>query len=425
MPIISIKDRDALAKGDDVSAKRELYIDSHECANLHVEYQDELAWVIFNKMPEHTLPYLPMGYQWARANEKYSVIREEAAKDHKLLLILYGPDKDKVRHVNFVFQVDGVSTYSFAHTKNAKGPARKTLPMSSADYTVLGFKYSDHRFNSHVRGHLVDHQDTITEGPEKFWSTSDRRNFVPEPPEYEWGLGIRRLKVAELRASREEGAYAQFSVYPKKPWRTSDGTAVPEYVYFYPFKLGKAYEYELEEGVYNVEWEEAMKRPASTKVLKHAADALVTSALASPAVKTYKPDDSDQGFRLAVGSSTTLVQKLLSGDVVSRFPDKDGLYAHGAVASSEFEAAGGKFAAGLFSAGHKKPEHAAFYIEESLRYAGGLDELDDGAPPFNAAAIKAGNNFFKLVSGADKPDALIKGADVDDLKDLFRKLTHS
>ncbi len=425
MPITIIKDIDALEKSDDISDKRELHLERLETVPLKVEYQDPLAWNIFNKMPRHILPPLPLGYQWARVNSKYSVIREEEAKSHELLLVLYGPNKEKVPRINLIFQVDGVTTYSFAHTSSRKGPGPKDEPpMSCSNYAVPGYNYSAHGYKSHVRGHLVDRKDTITEGPEKSWSTNDPRNYVPEPPDYGWGLGFRRLKVKELRASKGEGAYAQFNIYPRKPLLTKDKTPVPEDVYFYPYSLGTDYNYILEKNVFSVEWNESFKRPEKTTVLGHAAATFVTSSAASPVVKIYDAAASDRALRADLRACRTQIDKIASREIVSRFPAKDGLYAHQTAAAGEFERIDSRFSAGLFASNNKNSQHAKFHFRGALSYGEGLVEFDAESAPFDDTTIMAGNQFFKAIAKMDGDDirASVGGLDLEDLKDRFRRI---
>lgn len=405
----------ALEKTEETTALRKVYIDRYELADLYIEAELSDSWSIFNSMPKESLPLLPEGYLWVRAEDKYSVIRERTIPECNLLLVLYGPNANKKKRINFVFQVDGVTTYSFAHTKNSSGPDKRAYPMSSEDFIVPGYDYSRTRYKGHVRGHLIDHQDTIMEHSKVYWSTYDARNYVPEPPEYEWGLGIRRLKVKKLREKGEGRAYAQFSRYSDTPLKTANGTPVPEYVYFYAYELTATGGYEVRE-VYNVEWEEDLTRPKGRKVLEYADSTFVTSPEAAPVVVPYVPESPDRAFRHQGRDAFFKASKIASGDIVSRFPEKDKLFAQCAAGDIELEGSSRKILAGLFAAEEEQRRTSFGYTRRAIEYGEDLTELDGKYEIFSEVAAKSGLSFLSKVEDT------ATGTDVADLSDRLQKL---
>ena len=189
---IKHKDTDVLDKQDDIDAATEIYIDRRELVVLRIDMEDLKALEIFNKLPAIVLPVLPPGYQWSRAKEKYSVIREKSAPKYKLSLRLYGPSKSG--KVNCIFRVDDKTIWSFAHASSCGHGRKGEPPMSGDDYHVDGFPYMEPRpgvcFKNHMRGHLIDDASTIMRRDRDYWSTYDPYNYVPEPPNRHWGIDI-------------------------------------------------------------------------------------------------------------------------------------------------------------------------------------------------------------------------------------------
>lgn len=391
----------ALEVSEQYSAARELYIEQQRLVKLTFEMSKEEAWDAFNALPKHVLPPLPHGYQWVRANDNYSVIRNEKAEKHAISIILYGPDAKQ--YINFICQVDDVTTYSFAHTKSGSGPKDRTYPMTNNDYKVLDYDYASKRYNSHVRGHLIDHQDTIL--GRGTLSTYDPRNYIPEPPEYEWGLGIRRLKVAELRKQRGGGAYAQLNTYPETPLVTMNGTLVPEDVRLYAYSHTNGYQ---AKDVFHVDFEESMKRPDGKKVLEHAALNFTSSVHASPVASLYNPDFSERALRGHAREAAVKEYNIGTSIAPSRFAYKDKLYSACDAGDREFETPGRQLHAGIFS--EKEESTSNHYLKRSLFFGEKLGELDEGIG-FKAEEIREGKVFFRK-----------KGEDLSELADHFKQL---
>ena len=375
----------ALEKKDEISNPRELYVDNMRLVPLTFEMDSPGAWVLFNQLPEHILPPLPEGHKWVRANNNYSIIRNKRSEEHDIAIVLYGPDK--TNYINFICRVDEVTTYSFGQTKNGSGPSKRTFPMTLDDFHVNGYDYSGKKYRQHVRGHLLDHQDSILGVPTI--STYDARNFVPEPPEYEWGLGFRRLKVQELRNSGG-GAYAQLNCYSDRPLITKNGTPVPDDVRFYAYN--KKPDYTAKE-VFHVEFEENMFRPKGTPVLAHAASNFMSSLAASPVVATYDPDTSDRGLRLQCRNLAKKEQAIADEEVFSRFIAKDQGIAACTAGDVEFESAGRQLHAGTIA---QRKKTSLSYVKRALFFAGELEALDDQTiSVLNDKEIKEAGTFFK------------------------------
>jgi hypothetical protein len=374
---------EALNQPDKLSAARELYIENKKLVRLTVEMDNEEAWEAFNALPDHILPPLPHGYQWVHANDNYSIIRNEHSPKHNISLILYGPDPTK-GHINFLCQVDGVTTYSFAHTKPSNTIDRK-YPMKEGDYRVPGYDYSNKKYSRHVQGHLIDHIDSIQQGPSS--STYDARNYVPEPPEYEWGLGVRRCKVSVLRKQRGGGAYAQYNVYPERPMKTKDGTPVPEDVRFYAYSN----DYVAQPEITHVEFEENMRRAKGVNVLDNAKK-FESALLASPVVKAYDAEMPDRGLRYDGREAWKRMHQIESGDIVSRFEHKDKPLAACEAADLEFDASSRQLRTGILAEADEKMR--ASYLGRSLFAAKKLCDLDEGSP-FDEKDKKLAMTFFK------------------------------
>lgn len=369
--VFKYKDPAALDKYEHVSPKRELFIESQELVELTFEMHQPEAWQLFNALPGHVLPPLPQGHHWVRANNNYSVIRNSRAQEHELTLVLYGPDKSN--YINFICCVDGVTTYSFGHTKKGKGPDRK-FPMRGADYRVPGYDYTNKKYKAHVRGHLIDHQDTIRQNQNS--STYDRRNYVPEPPQYEWGLGFRNQKVAALRNHQHCGAYAQMNVYPETPLQTADGTNVPEDVRFFAYDKGNGY---VAKEVYHVEFEEEMTRPKGKKVLEHAKERFLSSLESSPVVVPYAPELTDRALRHQGRTAAIKEKNILAQKIYSRFQEKDSLFSAYTAGDREFESAGRQLHAGI--ATKEVNQLSNSYLNRSRFFATQLADLDE-IPPY-------------------------------------------
>lgn len=369
--VVNKRGNSLTSEQDNISYAREVYNDSHEYVPITFEMTDEEALEAFYDLPENVLPSnLPSQYRWVLKGTKHCIAKITSADDHDLKIVLYGPDK-KTGKVNFIFIVNDVTVYSLAHIQRPSKDPKRTYP-SGLDFRVPDFAYNEHQYSSHVKGHMIDHADTICVGQREYWSTYDRRNYTPEPPDYDWGLGIRNLKVKDLRKNGG-GAYAQLNYYTDTPDKTVDGTLVPEEVRFHTFSLRNYKESEI----YHVEFSENFKRPKGTKVLEHASEKFTTSVESSPIVKMYDPEASDRALRLMARNEEKRSLSIKNGDVHSRFQDKDSILASLSSADLEFETTSRKFGAGVLAGKKGKSTIATNYIQHGLFSAEKLLESED------------------------------------------------
>lgn len=413
-----IYSEDVLELDQTLSPKREVYVDSLEDVKLKVSLQKAKALKIFHHMPDITLPPLPWGYLWVRHDEEHCIVKDIRAPDYKLHLVLYGPNDDK--QINFLFQENGTTTYSFAHIQKSASPTR-TYPMTSTDYRVPGFDYSTVKYNQHVRGHLIDLRDSIQVGQRETWSAYDPRNFVPEPPTYEWGLGIRNQKVQALRRMKEQTAYAQHTIYPDEPMETVNRTFVPDEVYFTSYTVTgkKNNKYKRLDSI-NVCWDENMKRPRGQKVLEHASKQLTTSLEASPVVQSYEPDSPDRTLRYQSREYNKTANRIVKGDVKFRFWSSELFQRYGA-ADREFEHSNHKFRAGITADEIGRTPDAIDNVTRALDFADDLNQLDDNRPIISNKVIKQGKAFVKTKHHDD--DWVEQ--DLDDITDRLRYFSTS
>jgi len=150
---------DALEKNENVSDIREVFIADQRLVNINFKFEKEHAFELFHKLPVEFLPQLPKAYQWVKANGRDGIIRHQYSFEHDIEILIYGPDKNG--SINFLCRCDQVTFYSFAHTQQKGFPAQRDYPLKSQDYKVIAYDYRAARFNNHIRGHMIDHHDTI------------------------------------------------------------------------------------------------------------------------------------------------------------------------------------------------------------------------------------------------------------------------
>lgn len=405
----------ALDIEDELSPKRETFIERMEEISFELETSTQEAFEIFNEMPEITLPPLPWGYMWTRnADDQYCIIRDKDSFDHYFDLILFGPNAHD--QINFLFQVDEVTTYSFAHTNKGTGPSGCTPPMSYFDYRVPDYDYSRARYKQHVRGHLIDLHDTIRVGLRHLWSAVDHRNFIPEPPEYEWGMGIRNQKVRALRRLPYPTAYAQYSLYPDRPLKTNDNTWVPEEVFFTSFSIqGNVYK-RLDS--IDVNWVENMKRPTGQKILDHAAAKLTTSLSASPVVETYTPDSDDRTLRKESRNHVRTANFIASGTYQARFPQTSEMSFRFFAADKEFEHITHQLRATITADKAEKSLDAIHNLDRSLNNGEVLADLDEDGELISNAVRRSSLDLIRRKEGDEK----WAGSDLDDITDRLNSI---
>lgn len=399
---------------DHLSHAREVHQESHEYVPLTIEMADEEALDAFYALPENVLPpNLPAQYRWVKKDDAHCIAKVSGAKDHALTLILYGPHAQTTK-INFLFQVDGVTVYSFAHIQRPAQDPQRTYP-NGLDFRVPNFNYRKHKYSSHVRGHMIDHADTICSGSSEDWSTYDRRNYTPEPPDYDWGLGIRNQQVKALRSSHTGSAYAQINEYTGPIEKTVDGTPVPSDVRFCTYSL-KTYN---AEDIYHVEFSENFKRPKGKKVLEHAADTFTTSVAASPSVKSYNSNATDRDLRYWARNEEKKALAIRNGDVYSRFLNKDIVASALSSGNMEFETAGRKLHAGVLAGDQGKTAIAAGYIKHALSSAEKLLEDEEHKSAFNADEKTLTTRYLRKATENGSDD----NEDYDGILDRMNQLT--
>jgi len=194
-----------------------------------IEYECSVeARQLFDNLPKLLMPITPFEYKWVFNGASYELKRHSEAKEHQIKVVIYGPKNGKI---NFITQIDGVTSQSFAHTRPKSYDAElRHYPMKPRkDYAVPNFDYEAlGRTKYHMPGHCIDHADTLDVG--ELNSTNDARNYIPEPPKSYWGLYIRNPLVQAIR--RRKNAYVQYPYYSQNPLKTFDGTPVPDGIFF-------------------------------------------------------------------------------------------------------------------------------------------------------------------------------------------------
>ena len=240
------------------------------------------AEALFYQMPDWVLPPVPIGYKWQRnENNGLLLLRHHSAKNHDIEIVIYGPDKNKINYSAFI---DGRNYQSLTHTRPANDPfmdhgcpKRRRYPITPKDfevydYYILGGQIYKEQFPlmKCIRGHGHDKYDTMQIGrnlpmgigPAKmrpilehekrfiegrYYSTFDKKNYVPEPGDGYWGENLRNHYVDSIRA--RNGCYIQYPYYDSLPRLTENGTAVPAGVTFVGIKGPSEIE------VFDVPWE--------------------------------------------------------------------------------------------------------------------------------------------------------------------------
>lgn len=405
-------DPTALGLPDDVSQSRELYLSRQKAVKLTVSMDFEEALPLFHQLPMTVLPPLPVGHQWVKHNDKYSVIRDTKAITKSLCLTLIGPSKCAKPHINFLFSVNDVTTYSFAKALKANGPSNRKYPMQPKDYHVNGYKYQRGvTFQNHMRGHLIDHQDTIVRGGLTL-STKMSANFVPEPPVDAWGKFFRNHKVKVVRGFG--GYYAQHNEYDDVSNLTVNGTMVPTHARFYTFDSSYGFN-----DVHHISWTENLERanPNLTYVDNYQKQ-FCSSLTASPIVKVYDPSMNDRDLRSVRRNILSDLEQVTNGDIKSRFKHHD--QAHIAATAANVEVTSSNClplsAQKLFDV--KRSDRVDVCVHEmkrSLKHMSNLQELSD-LKVYSDNTRHSSLSFFKKLKKVEHGNI-----DIDSLEDEFRQ----
>ena len=388
---------------------REIFLAQHSVVSLKVSACYEEAIEKFKVLDEDILPLLPVGYKWVKAtNSTNYILKTNLAEDHDLEVIVYGPDGEKI---NYVFLVDGKTTQSFANTKSKKESKAidRNYPMSISDYTVQDFSYkslnnlaSKSISKSHLRGHCIDHADTMFVGAKCYYSTYDPRNYIPETPYKYWGLHMRRLLVNNLRKSSQ--AYMQFVNYPESSYITKNGTPVPDYVYFYPvsFKCEKHSVF----SAYNIDWSANYKLQNKDKL-----DVLSFSSRYKtsnpPLVLIWDSSASDKYCRKSLNIARTKINKIKYSHTTTSNQGRDLCLANRALAEVEFESSWGRFSTAIYSSLQEKgaSEVKTQLLHGLVTKQSFLDNDQKDKYIYKAQVKKVRSLFKKEASGFSDPDS--------------------
>ncbi|HBB53550.1 MAG TPA: hypothetical protein DCZ80_06580 [Legionellales bacterium] len=396
---------EALEKNEKISDKREIFIDQQKIVDLRFEFEEERAYQLFNELPENLLPQLPKGYQWVRSHGKYGMMRHQDSVEHQMEVLIYGPDAKGL--INFICRRDHVSFFSFAHTQDIGAPVQRRYPLTSKAYKVTGFDYTHTKFKHHIRGHMIDHHDSIL----RIWnSSSDIRNYTPEAPIYEWGMGIRRLITADLRALAHGGVYAQYNSYELNPLKTANGTPVPEHIRLFTYQCnvqintaGNTTNNYHSLDLFHISYSEPLEKPARGKVLEHARDNYCSDWESAPIIFAYEQESSDRALRLRGRHIQKQAFRVSNGNAASRFVDQD-FYDLSCIAGDyEFEQCSRRLSAGILSHEQNCQVHTVNYCASSLNYAEKLLELDLQNPTeiLEVQVRREAHAFFKSANDND------------------------
>ncbi|MDB6095834.1 MAG: hypothetical protein JWM09_112 [Francisellaceae bacterium] len=272
-------------------------------ADIEIEGSDA-AKEIFLNYPITLLPITPFEYKWVYSDNQYILKKHQDALDHTIKIVLYGPKEKKV---NFLCLIDEINYQSFAHTRarSFNAEARKYPMFPRKDYVIPEFNYEAlGRTKYHMPGHCIDHADTLEIGDKTSYSTFDKRNFIPEPPNSYWGRYIRNPLTKEIRSN--QGAYLQFPYYGNNPLKTQDGTLVPEGVFFSELKDNQVLK------TYNISWD-FNRRNSPNKKGKGFLQELNSHVLSTPIATIDNPSQSDREIDSLIRQLNTIRQSYETG----------------------------------------------------------------------------------------------------------------
>ncbi len=408
----NLKDAEALELTEGMTQARELYVQKQKSVTVKVHMDSEDALPLFNELPMNLLPPLPIGHQWVSHNDTYSVIRDKNAIQQQVSITLFGPSHHQTPHINFLCQVNGNTTYSFAKTIKANGPSSRAYPMTPSDFHVNGYNYiPGETFQNHMRGHLIDHQDTIM-GAGLTLSTKFAPNYVPEPPVDAWGKFFRNHKIKLVR--KKGGYYTQHNEYDDLSCLTVNGTLVPSHARLY------TYDNNLQlDDIHHASWTENLARAdASTTYVDFYKTHFISCLTASSVVQCYEPGITDRALRVLRKNAFKTMLQINSGDVSSRFSVKD--QANSACEAANLEVTSTNClptsALKLFDVARSdKVKVSTHEMKRSLYHVDKLLEID-GAKVYSETTKAKGIQFFHKLNAVEHGNV-----DVDSLEDHFKQ----
>ncbi|NDH09589.1 MAG: hypothetical protein EBY16_08270 [Gammaproteobacteria bacterium] len=374
---------DVLEKNENCSDIRAIFIEHQQMVAINFKFEEEHAFELFHKLPVEFLPQLPKAYQWVKANGRYGIIRHQHSVEHVIEILIYGPDKNG--SINFLCRCDQVTFYSFAHVQKNGFPAQRDYPLKSQDYKVGAYNYATARFNNHIRGHMIDHHDTIAT---QWNSSKDISNYTPEPPDYAWGMGIRRLATHHLRSLKNGGVYAQYNQYGAQPLQTANATLVPDRVRFFTYQALKSFNPLTQKkltsyqqlDLFHVSFSEDLKKTTAGKILDHARNNFCSDWESVPVIKVYKPQLTDLELRQRAQDMIEQTSQVLNGEIMSRFVNQDHYDLLCISGDYEFDNCSQRLSAAIASNAHGYRLHTFNYCKSSLAYAQALLKLDRVTP---------------------------------------------
>lgn len=396
------------------SQKRELYEEKQQIVTLNFEFDSAEAYQYFHQQPIHMLPPLPHGHQWINQNHIYSIIKDKEAAEHRFDFILYGPGTGSMPYINYLCHINNKVTYSVAKTVSNNRPGKCVYPMNNKAFHVHGFSYDQPgMFKNHMRGHLIDHQDTIIR-PGYTKSSLDPRNYLPEPPARPWGMDFRNKKVKQLR-DNGGGFYTQHNEYDSFNYETDNHTMVPSHVRLNTFDIN----YNPID-IHHVKWTENFKRPAGeTRTYVDYYKSSKSSSFASaPIVQYYDPFASDRDLRINCRNLLKKSQDIGKPSHHSRFIERDIASAAGEAGNFEFETEDRLVNSSIKLFDVNQSKASLTEMKRSLKHMDGLSELSNNSH-YSTTTKDLGLTFFRQVGASEHIDMI--GEDIESLKDAFRQ----
>lgn len=397
-----------------LSQKRELFEERQEVVDMHFEFDCETAYQYFHALPLKVLPPLPRGHQWIWQAGIYSIIKDKHAPNHEFTFVLYGPGFDPTPYINFLCLVDNKLAYSLAKTKSNNHPGKCHFPVTGNNFHVLGFDYNQPRmFKNHVRGHAIDHQDTIIRAG--FANSSmDTRNYLPEPPFRGWGLDFRNKKIKQLR-DNGGGYYSQINDYDEANIRTVSGIAVPTHIRLNTFDANFN-----QIDIHHVSCTENLTRPTGIKdtYVEYYKSHKSSSLACAPVVQYYDPIASDRDLRTSCRQLFIRSQNIGKPSYQSRFIARDTAVAASEAGNVEFETKDRLVNSTVKLFDIQQVSGSISEMRRSLRHVNGLSELTTDYE-YDGASKQAASQFFAKAKQSSNP--MLAQVDIDGLEDEFKQ----
>lgn len=336
--------------------------------------------------PLHLLPLLPSEYKWVKKAGKLPIVmKHRDAANHRLEIVIYGPENNKI---NYITVVDGNNHFSFAHTKpNSFDPNARRYPMNKErDYSVPGFRYISALF--HTPGHCIDHAHTMGVGLLPL-STHDKRNYIPEGPKSYWGLRMRNMLTREFTKNFSD--YMQVPYYSETPIKTANGTPVPESIF-----LSEVNKDEIVQ-IYNVNASQDFETRRGLRARK-LLPSFVSDKLSAPVALSYLEDESDKD-RLSLISRLSAVRTSFEKDIL-KTPSKNLVIRNltERCAEYEFHTPTNKLALACQASLDQRPLQASRSLKRAEQHLHIIKDFDDGRTLISDEQFKVCRRLFESES---------------------------